>query len=90
VNSEGFLARGACACRPLRTGIDPRSTNSPLQLAFMTEYVARRGWSVVVQIEDVRSGVSVRPRREELLCAARRREVDLVLWSGGWTAGDGH
>jgi putative DNA-invertase from lambdoid prophage Rac len=56
----------------------------------MTEYVARRGWSVVVQIEDVRSGVSVRPRREELLCAARRREVDLVLWSGGWTAGDGH
>jgi len=51
----------------------------PLQLAAMTEYVSRRGWTTVVQIEDVGSGASVRPRREELLRAARRREIDLVL-----------
>jgi DNA invertase Pin-like site-specific DNA recombinase len=51
----------------------------PLQLAAMTEYVSRRGWSAVVQIEDIGSGASLRPRREELLRAARRREIDLVL-----------
>jgi DNA invertase Pin-like site-specific DNA recombinase len=51
----------------------------PLQLAAMTEYVARRGWAVVVQIEDVGSGAALRPRREDLLRAARRREIDLVL-----------
>ena len=51
----------------------------PLQLAAMQEYVTRRGWVVVVRVEDVGSGTSVRPRREELLRAARRREIDLVL-----------
>jgi DNA invertase Pin-like site-specific DNA recombinase len=45
----------------------------------MTDYVSRRGWTIVVQIEVVGSGASVRPRREELLRAARRREIDLVL-----------
>lgn len=28
----------------------------PLQLAAMMEYVARRGWTAVLQIEDVGSG----------------------------------
>ena len=51
----------------------------PLQLAAMKEYVTRRGWSLTLQIEDIGSGASVRPRREELLKAARRREIDLVL-----------
>lgn len=51
----------------------------PLQLAAMTEYAGRRGWTAVLQIEDVGSGAALRPRREELLRAARRREIDLVL-----------
>jgi DNA invertase Pin-like site-specific DNA recombinase len=51
----------------------------PLQLAAMTEYAARRGWAIAVRVEDIGSGASIRPRREELLRAARRREIDLVL-----------
>jgi hypothetical protein len=45
----------------------------------MTEYVTRRGWTLVAQVEDVGSGAALRPRREELLQAARRREIDLDL-----------
>ena len=52
----------------------------PLQLTAMREYAARREWSVVQQVEDIGSGASaVRPRREELLHAARRREIDMIL-----------
>ena len=69
---------------PVRVGLYARvSTHDqqtlPLQLAAMTEYVARRGWSIALQVEDVGSGASVRPRREEFLKAARRRQIDLVL-----------
>lgn len=47
----------------------------------MREYAAARGWTVVVQIEEVTSGASHRPERERLLKAARRREVDaLLVW----------
>jgi DNA invertase Pin-like site-specific DNA recombinase len=51
----------------------------PLQLSAMTDHATRRGWTITVQIEDVGSGASTRPRREELLRAARRREIDAVL-----------
>jgi DNA invertase Pin-like site-specific DNA recombinase len=76
----GVFGQGA----PVRVGLYARvSTHDqqtlPLQLAAMTEYVARRGWSIAVRVEDIGSGASVRPRREELLRAARRREIDLVL-----------
>jgi putative DNA-invertase from lambdoid prophage Rac len=69
---------------PVRVGLYARvSTHDqqtlPLQLAAMTEYAARRGWTIAAQIEDIGSGASVRPRREELLKAARRREIDLIL-----------
>jgi len=69
---------------PVRVGLYARvSTHDqqtlPLQLAGMTEYVTRRGWSIALQVEDIGSGASVRPRREELLRVARRREIDLVL-----------
>jgi putative DNA-invertase from lambdoid prophage Rac len=51
----------------------------PLQLSAMREHTRRRGWAVVMTVEDIGSGVSDRPRREELLRAARRRELDLIL-----------
>jgi DNA invertase Pin-like site-specific DNA recombinase len=51
----------------------------PLQLGAMKDYAARRGWTIALQIEDIGSGASVRPRRDELLRAARRRDIDLVL-----------
>jgi putative DNA-invertase from lambdoid prophage Rac len=51
----------------------------PLQLSTMREHAEDRGWTVVVAVEDVGSGVRERARREDLLRAARRRELDLIL-----------
>ena len=51
----------------------------PLQLSAMREHAEHREWTVVVAVEDVGSGVSERARREDLLRAARRREIDLIL-----------
>lgn len=53
----------------------------PLQLKAMREYVKRRGWTIAQQIKEVGSGAKTRPQREELLKAAHRREVDvIVVW----------
>src|SRR5712691_9164753 len=53
----------------------------PLQLAAMRDYVAKRGWKTAVEIQEVGSGAILRPKREELLKAARRRELDrIVVW----------
>lgn len=51
----------------------------PLQLKAMREYAKKRGWNVALQIKEVGSGAKTRPRREELLKAARRREVDVII-----------
>lgn len=51
----------------------------PLQVSAMREHVEHRGWTVVMKVEDVGSGVRERPKREDLLRAARRRELDLIL-----------
>jgi putative DNA-invertase from lambdoid prophage Rac len=39
----------------------------------------KRGWDISLEIKDVGSGATVRQKREELLAAARRREIDLVV-----------
>jgi putative DNA-invertase from lambdoid prophage Rac len=51
----------------------------PLQLSAMREHAEHRGWAVVMTVEDVGSGVRERPMREDLIRAARRRELDLIL-----------
>jgi putative DNA-invertase from lambdoid prophage Rac len=51
----------------------------PLQLSAMREHAQHRGWTVVLNVEDVGAGVRERPRREDLLRAARRRDLDLIL-----------
>jgi DNA invertase Pin-like site-specific DNA recombinase len=45
----------------------------------MREYAARRGWTVAMQVKEVSSGATQRQRREELMLAARRREIDVVV-----------
>src|SRR2546425_3592175 len=45
----------------------------------MREYATRRGWRIVWQVKEIGSGASQREKREELLEAARRREIDVVL-----------
>lgn len=68
----------------LRAGLYARvSTHDqqtiPLQTRAMRQYAARRGWGVVMQVKEIGSGASQRERREQLLEAARRREIDVVL-----------
>jgi DNA invertase Pin-like site-specific DNA recombinase len=51
----------------------------PMQTRAMREYAARRGWKITLQIKEVGSGAAQRERRDQLLDAARRREIDVVL-----------
>lgn len=51
----------------------------PMQLRALRTYVRQRGWTIVLQIQDVGSGASDRPHREQLMQAARRRELDAIL-----------
>jgi putative DNA-invertase from lambdoid prophage Rac len=69
---------------PLRVGLYARvSTHDqqtlPLQIHAMREYAARRGWTIVAKIKEVGSGASQREQRSNLIAAARRREIDVVL-----------
>jgi DNA invertase Pin-like site-specific DNA recombinase len=51
----------------------------PLQLTAMREYARKRDWQVVMEVQEIGSGAAHRQQREELLTAARRRDIDLVL-----------
>jgi DNA invertase Pin-like site-specific DNA recombinase len=77
----GFFRQGEATAR---VGLYARvSTHDqqtlPLQLSAMREHAERRGWTVAVIVEDVGSGVRDRPKREDLMRAARRRELDRIL-----------
>ena len=67
-----------------RAGIYARvSTNDqqtiPLQIRALREYAARRGWTVAMQVKEIGSGASARELREQIVEAARRRDIDVVL-----------
>jgi DNA invertase Pin-like site-specific DNA recombinase len=52
-----------------------------MQLSVMRAYAKRRGWKVALEENEVGSGAKTRPQREEILKAARRREIDaIVVW----------
>jgi putative DNA-invertase from lambdoid prophage Rac len=51
----------------------------PMQLRTMRAYAKQRGWSIGMEVRDVGSGANVRPQREAMLRAARRRELDIIL-----------
>ena len=51
----------------------------PLQQKAMRQYASKRGWQITLQVKEVGSGAKTRPQREELLKAARRREVDVII-----------
>lgn len=53
----------------------------PMQMSAMRSYVEHRDWKIVLEVEDIGSGASERPKREPLIKAARRREIDaIVVW----------
>jgi putative DNA-invertase from lambdoid prophage Rac len=59
--------------------VDQKSLGT--QIEEMRRYCLGRGWQVVKEVEEVGSGGKVRPQREGLLQAARKREVDcIVVW----------
>jgi putative DNA-invertase from lambdoid prophage Rac len=81
VRQKGVFGQGGSGAR---VGLYARvSTHDqqtlPLQLSTMREHAEHRGWTVVMTVEDVGSGVRDRPKREDLIRAARRRELDLIL-----------
>ena len=51
----------------------------PMQLSAMRQYVRKRGWVTAFEVKEVGSGGVLRQKREELLAAARRREVDVII-----------
>jgi DNA invertase Pin-like site-specific DNA recombinase len=51
----------------------------PMQMRAMRDYAANRGWAVAMQVKEVGSGAKMREQRQQLLDAARRREIDVVL-----------
>lgn len=75
------MARGKTVMRVglyARVSTDEQHT-LPMQLEAMTQYVQHRGWSINLPVEDIGSGASDRPRREQLIKAARKREIDVIL-----------
>jgi putative DNA-invertase from lambdoid prophage Rac len=53
----------------------------PMQLMAMREYAEKRKWNIKIEIEEIGSGAKTRPKREELLKQARRRQVDaIIVW----------
>lgn len=50
-----------------------------MQLESMKTYATNRSWKIVQTVADVSSGALTRPKRENLLFSARRREIDAIL-----------
>jgi DNA invertase Pin-like site-specific DNA recombinase len=68
----------------MRVGIYARvSTHDqqtlPMQIVRMKEYIENRGWTLAAEVEEIGSGAKTRPKREELLKMAKRREIDVIL-----------
>ena len=79
-----FGHRSGRAKSELRVGLYARVSTQdqqtlPLQTRALREYATRRGWRIALQVKEIGSGASQRERREKLLEAARRREIDAVL-----------
>src|ERR1035438_7780898 len=67
-----------------RAGLYARvSTNDqqtiPLQIRALREYAVRRSWTIALQVKEVGVGAPEGRRGENLLGAARRGKIDVVL-----------
>ncbi len=70
--------------RALRAGVYARVSAAhqqtiPMQLRQLREYAKRRGWRVELAKQEVMSGAKQRPEREQLMAAARRRKIDIIV-----------
>lgn len=70
----------------MRVGIYVRVSTAdqqtlPMQLAAIKKYVKARKWKIALEVDDIGSGAVIRKKREELIKAASRREIDaIVVW----------
>lgn len=83
-NTDRFLGTHQKQVINVKVGIYARvSTHDqqtlPLQVKAMRDYVKKRKWTLVRQVKEIASGATTRQQREELLKAARRREIDLIV-----------
>ena len=82
--SGKVFGQGQKRAKMVRAGLYARVSTQdqqalPMQNRAMREYAARRGRPIAMQVKEVGSGAVQRQRREELLEAARRREIDVVV-----------
>lgn len=56
---------------------DQKSLKS--QMEEMRSYAQGRKWEVVTEVKEIGSGGKTRPKREELMQMARRREIDCII-----------
>jgi DNA invertase Pin-like site-specific DNA recombinase len=79
---EGFLARQENKKIALYARVSTHDQQTlPMQLSAMRSYAKRKGWQHPRKLEEIGSGAASRPRREELLRAARRKQIDtIVVW----------
>jgi putative DNA-invertase from lambdoid prophage Rac len=82
--SGKVFGQGKKTAKTVRAGLYARVSTQdqqtlPMQSRAMREYAARRGWTIAIQVKEVGSGAAQRQRREELMEAARRRDIDVVV-----------
>jgi len=82
--SGRVFGQGQKAAKTIRAGLYARVSTQdqqtlPMQNRAMREYAARRGWTITMQVKEVGSGAAQRQRREGVMEAARRREIDVVV-----------
>jgi putative DNA-invertase from lambdoid prophage Rac len=82
--SGDVFGQGRKPAKMFRAGLYARvSTNDqqtlPMQMRALREYTSRRNWTLTMQIREVGSGALQRQAREQVMEAARRREIDVVL-----------
>jgi DNA invertase Pin-like site-specific DNA recombinase len=51
----------------------------PMRMRALRDYANKRGWTIAMQVKEVGSGALERELRQQLIDAARRREIDLAL-----------
>jgi DNA invertase Pin-like site-specific DNA recombinase len=72
--------------RKLRVGIYVRVSTAdqqtlPMQLDTIRKYMRTSKWKSVMEVDDIGSGAKDRKKRQQLMVAARRREIDaIVVW----------
>jgi hypothetical protein len=77
--SKRVLGQSRKPAEMLRAGLYARVSTLSMQSRAMREYAGQRGWTIAVNVREVGTGAAKREAREELLEAARRREIDVAL-----------